>query len=542
MHPAPREFGDLVDAFLTEEFEEEPVRASVLGAPGYDERLGDFSAAGFARRERRARDWLAAFSAMPDTGLDEDDRIDRDLAISALRGRTLLAERPAWRRDPATYLAPALHGVHALFLHRLRPEAELVAAAAARLRQLPDVIDHAIGNLDPELAPRLLAERAMDQARAAVRFVAEDVPGLTSDPSLRPRLRAAGAEAAIELQRFASWLEGFAVRAGGEWRLGERLYSALLTERELLGMDATGLHERGRRAYAEIDERMREVAARVPGGSADWRAVMEGLNRRHPPTMAAMLADYAAATAGARAFLAERGLVPFAAGEQCRVVPAPAYQRPVLAVASYFPLPALTDSRVGHFFVPFTPENASAEQLEQRLQTNSSASIPTIAAHETYPGHHWHRSWSAESKRPLRTLLGTPYFSEGWALYAERMMHEQGFFTDPGSELAHLSARAFRAARIIVDTALHAGDMSVEQAVDEMASRASLSRDTATVEVRRYCAWPTQAASYLTGSLEIERIRDEWRARHPGTPLAEFHAALAGSGSLPLGLAARAVL
>jgi uncharacterized protein (DUF885 family) len=84
--------------------------------------------------------------------------------------------------------------------------------------------------------------------------------------------------------------------------------------------------------------------------------------------------------------------------------------------------------------------------------------------------------------------------------------------------------------------------MSVEEAVDTMATKASLSRDTAEVEVRRYCAWPTQAASYLTGALEIERIRERWQTANPGTPLADFHAAIAGSGSLPLGLAARTVL
>ncbi|HET9257528.1 MAG TPA: DUF885 domain-containing protein, partial [Pseudonocardiaceae bacterium] len=229
--------------------------------------------------------------------------------------------------------------------------------------------------------------------------------------------------------------------------------------------------------------------------------------------------------------------VTFAEGEQCRVVPAPAYQRSVMAVASYLQPPALTRSRVGHFFVPFTPEGATEEQITQRLRTNARAQLPTIAVHETYPGHHWQLSWAAEASPAVRSVHRSAFFAEGWALYAEAMMREQGYFTDPAHELAHLDARIFRAARMVVDTALHCGDMDPAQAEDYMATHASLSPGTTTAEVDRYCAWPTQAVSYLTGCLEIERLRTQW----PGE-LKEFHDVLAGSGCLPLGLARKWLL
>jgi uncharacterized protein (DUF885 family) len=540
--PQSHDLTTLLDQFIAEEFEDRPVMASAAGAAGYDDRLGDFSASARERRASRDREWHATFTGVPDDGLDADARIDRDLAIATLRGRVLLDERPDWRRDPATYLEPCLRGPHVLFLHRLHPEAELVAAAVARLRQVPDVLEAGMANLDPELTPRLLVDRAIGQARSAVRYARDYLPAEAEDPRLRTALTAAAAEAALAFERFAEWLEGLGERAGGDWRLGEPLYSALLAERELLDLDANSLHRRGQTAYDELDIEMRKVAENMPGGGPDWLAVMKELNQEHAPTLEAMRQAYETTTGQARDFLRERKLVPFAAGEECAVVPAPVFQRPVLAVASYAGPPPLTDRRLGHFFVPFTADDASEEQVQQRLQTNSSASIPTISVHEAYPGHHWHRTWSAGGTRPIRKLLGTPYFGEGWALYAERMMYQEGFFTDPRHVLAHLDARIFRAARIVVDTALHAGDMSVEEAVDTMATKASLSRDTAEVEIRRYCAWPTQAASYLTGALEIEAIRERWRAANPAAPLADFHAAIAGSGNLPLGLAARAVL
>jgi uncharacterized protein (DUF885 family) len=119
-------------------------------------------------------------------------------------------------------------------------------------------------------------------------------------------------------------------------------------------------------------------------------------------------------------------------------------------------------------------------------------------------------------------------------------MREHGFFTDPSQDLSHLDARIFRAARIVADTSLHCGDMTFDEAVAYMHEHTGLTEATARVEVTRYCAWPTQAASYLTGSLEIERLRRRWDDDGRGDVRA-FHDRLAGSGAMPLALAERAV-
>jgi uncharacterized protein (DUF885 family) len=166
--------------------------------------------------------------------------------------------------------------------------------------------------------------------------------------------------------------------------------------------------------------------------------------------------------------------------------------------------------------------------------------MATTTAHEGYTGHHWQIAWMETAAAPIRRFITTAYFIEGWALYAELMMREAGFFTTPGEDVCHLDARLFRAARIVVDTSLHCGDMAFDEAVAFMHANTGLTEATARAEVTRYCAWPTQAASYLTGSLEIERLRDRWRAEQRGT-LREFHDRLAGSGARPIALAGRAV-
>jgi uncharacterized protein (DUF885 family) len=315
----------------------------------------------------------------------------------------------------------------------------------------------------------------------------------------------------------------------------------MLQEAEMLGYDTAELNRRGREAYDTLDAELRELAARIPGGSRDWRATMEMLCEDIPPSEEAMLAEYTAETAKARRFTKDHDLVTFAVGEECRVEPGPEFLRAVLSVASYNRPPALTPSRTGVFNVPFTPSGSSPEAVLGRLKTNARVSMPTIAAHEAYPGHHWHLSWVAEQGRTVRSTFTTPYFVEGWALYIETVMREQGYFADPRHELGHLDARIFRAARIVVDTALHTGEMSIEEAEKFMSSKASLTPETARGEVNRYCAWPTQAPSYLTGCLEIEAIRAEYLQRGKGT-LKQFHDRLAGSGGLPLGLARRVAL
>jgi uncharacterized protein (DUF885 family) len=220
------------------------------------------------------------------------------------------------------------------------------------------------------------------------------------------------------------------------------------------------------------------------------------------------------------------------------VLPSPPFQRPVLAVASYFQPPAFKPSRVGVFNVPYPPEGTSEEDLAKRLADNGFHTVPTITAHEAYPGHHWHLTTMLTAP-PLRQLHRSAYFTEGWGLYAERLMREQGYFADARDELLHLSARIFRAARIVVDTALHSGDMTVDEAIVHMQERAGLTEPVARAEVHRYCAWPTQAASYLTGCLEIERLRARWQDEGRGD-LRAFHDTIAATGGLPIALAERA--
>ncbi len=541
-------FQSLVAEFLDREYELSPVRASQLGLTEFDGRLDDLSADAFRARDREAASWLERFDALDGAELTPDERIDRDLVRSVLRGRLIMADWEDWRRDPATYTNATLDGVFTLFLHRLRPEAELIDAAVSRMREIPRVLSEGAANLDPAMAHPLILRRGAAAARGGARYLRELLPTDVAAGPGRDRLASAGSDAATAMDAWAAHLERMAGEATGTWQLGEERYTRLLREKEQLDVDARGLRERGRAEYERLAAEMAEVARRARG-TGDWASVLEEAARDHPLTEDAMRDGYAHWTARARAFLAETGLVTLPPGERCLVEPSPVFRRPTLGVASYSAPPAFSDSWTGHFFVPFAPDGTPDAEIQQRLEANSWGDIPTTSVHEAYPGHHWHLVMRKRNPSPVRRVFGTPYFNEGWALYAERVMRERGFFTDPVQELFHLKATLFRAARIVVDTSIHLGEMTHEEAVDFMRTKAGLPEPTAKAEVGRYCAWPTQASAYLTGCLEILRIRRDWLdargyggvapADVPVAAIREFHDTLTGSGSLPLGLAER---
>ncbi len=524
----------LIEELLEDEFEANPLLASGLGLTGYDDRLPDLSASAWQRRAVREDHWLGRLREVSEGSLtDPEDRADRDLAVATLRGRQIMRDWSDWRRNPDHYTAPGLSGVFGLFLHRLRPDADLCASAVARLEATPDLLAQGRANLDPELASPLLVRRALGQARSAVTYTGEQVALHVDDAGLRTRLDRAGAVAAAAYAEFVPFLEGLEQSARGGWAIGEARYDALLREREGLAYGARGLHERGLAAYAGLESEIRDLTRSLRGHD-DWRRLLDELNDDYPTSSLEMLAGYDDWTARSRSFLAEHDLVTLPQGEECAVVEAPDFTRSVTAVAYYIaPPPLAAGPPKGHFFVPSPPVGASPEQVTDRLKSNARFTLPTTSVHEAYPGHHWQFAHLAATQhRTIRSVFRTPYFTEGWALYAEQMMREQGFFTEPTHVIGQVEARLFRAARMVVDTALHLGEMSPEDAANFMSTKTALSPETARAEVARYCAWPTQAPSYLTGALEIGRMAAEW----PGD-LRSFHDRLAGSGGLPIGIA-----
>ena len=534
------EFDSVLEEWITDELTLSPVAATYLGADGAHGELDDLTEEGIRRRIASDGRWHERLSAVGEEGLSPAQRVDRSAVLSTVRGRQILESWQAWRRDPTVYLDPCFDGILMLVVHRLFDEEELAGYTTSRLRAVRGVLDAGRANLSAELASPIIVGRSAQQCDAAVGYFADSLPKEFADARLRDQVADAGREAADACREFGAFLKELGATAKGSHALGEERYSALLRERELLSYGAEELRQRGRRAFTELDVEMDEVARRIDPTTSSWRPVFEGSSADHAADFDELRRRYSDECDKARSFLVENDLVTFAEGERCLVEPTPAVMRPILAVASYFQPPPFRPGVTGHFNVPWPPDGSSPEDQERRLAANSVQSIPTVTVHEAYPGHHWHLSWAKSNPRRIRHLVHSSYFSEGWALYAEKMMREQGYFDNDTALLGHLNARIWRAGRIVVDTGLHIGDLSFEEAVTYMHHEVGLPEPVARAEVGRYCAWPTQAPSYLTGSFEIERIRKGYLEDKRGD-LHAFHDAIAGTGVLPLALAERAL-
>ena len=539
-----RPFDRLASELVADQLAAEPTLGSTLGLTEYDELLPDLSAEAIAARERSEDAWLERFRALPDADLDADEQIDRDLVVMVLQGRAAKRDWADWRRSPDLYAGTALSSVFGLLMYRLRPEPELAAAVAARLTATPSCSSRASRTSTPpsRTPPWCGGPRAWPRPVRSTRGRSRP---RSSDEQGRALVAAAGETAGAAFERFGAHLETLAETAHGEWAIGEEGTTPCCATPRGCPTAPASCAAAGRSPTTSSPPTCAERAEKLRGDD-DWRALLDELSADHPETPEEMLSLYREATAAAREFCVDNELVTMPPGERCEVVPSAPFTRAMVAVAHYsVPPPFAPGDHAGHFFVPYPPDGATPEQVAARLATNNRHGLWSITVHEAYPGHHWHFAWLAGNpdnpgRRALRAVFGSTYFVEGWGLYTEDLLREQGFFATPEQELCQRDFRLFRAARIIVDTSLHLGEMTIEEAVDFMSTKASLSRDTAQAEVLRYCAWPTQASSYLTGALELERMRQRWFNEARGS-LRDFHDRAAGSGRLPISLVERAL-
>ncbi len=170
--------------------------------------------------------------------------------------------------------------------------------------------------------------------------------------------------------------------------------------------------------------------------------------------------------------------------------------------------------------------------------------MEALSLHEAVPGHHLQISVAQELEGVPELRRNAPYnaFTEGWALYAETLGYDMGFYDDPYSEFGQLTYEMWRAVRLVVDTGMHAFGWSRERAIDFFAENSGKPRHDIAVEIDRYIAWPGQALGYMIGKLTIERLRGRAEDRlGPDFDVREFHDRVLENGALPLTVLERAI-
>ncbi|MGH6785636.1 MAG: DUF885 domain-containing protein [Novosphingobium sp.] len=378
----------------------------------------------------------------------------------------------------------------------------------------------------------LLAQDATNSPfTSAVRDFPEAVPA-----AARPELRAAyrtALEAEVKpayrrLRAFLAeqYLPAARDRVGlSEMKGGAGLYRRLVERQTTLPLDPAAVHKLGLSEVARIQREMEGVKREMgfAGALPQFFDHIRSDPKFHPATRDELAHGFAAVGRKVDA------LVPryFARAPRTPLLiePYPAYREKFEAGGSYNQ-GSPDGSRPGVFFY-------NGYDLPSRFLTG----IATLYLHEGAPGHHFQISLAQENVAlpDFQRFGGNNAYVEGWALYAETLGYEMGFYTDPMQHWGTLDDEMLRAMRLVVDTGLHTKGWSRDQAIDYMLANSGMGRSDATAEVERYIANPAQALSYKIGALTIQRLRKKAEsALGPKFDIRAFHEQVLGSGALPL--------
>ena len=532
---------DLADRFWDGVLERDPLWATVLGDERFNDRWPDLGPDGRAAAEAAYRSVLAEAHAIPTDGLGPEQVITRDLLILVAENQLEALAQKQYQLAIDHMTGPQIWPAEAA-QYQPADTSERVELLLSRYGGYPAMIEQYVGTLaegvsDGRTAAAMPVRRTIAQIERLLATPAAEAPAtimVQSADADRPRIAAAVEEHIYAgLRRLHDYLAdayepharqqpGISATPGGDaaYRLAIRMQTTLDTTAE-------EVHAFGLADLTSIEAEKDAIARRL--GHADRHALREALandpaNHTDDPEALVQLAReqtdraYAAAP---RYF----GRLPTA---NCVVKAVEAYREVDSPPAFYMP-PSVDGSRQGQYYIN------TYQPIERQLHK-----IAAITFHEATPGHHFQIAIEMELEglpafRTLGARMAGVAYVEGWGLYCERLADEMGLYASDQERLGMLDAQSFRAARLVVDSGLHAMSWSRDQAIEFMHERGSLPPVDAAIEVDRYTIWPGQALAYKLGQREIERAREEVSAAMGDRfDLRAFHDEVLAHGSLPL--------
>lgn len=536
------------NALFDEQYESDlrnyPLRATSYGDYRYNDQLGEYSLDAIYARHKTDEDFLARIQAISTGGFSDQHQLSHELMIRVLQQR--IADF-----DLKEYEMPInqQNGIHTsladLPLSVPLDSVKHYEDYIARLHQIPRVLSQTTEVLRAGMKDRLMP----------VRFIAEKLPGqcegiIESDPFLRPTTKyptdisaedqkrltkeitdAIDSDVIPAYKSFAEFLkneyapQGRTTLSVTSLPDGQKRYENAIYARTTTHMSPEEIHQLGLREIDRIQAEMLAIARKE--GFADLASFRASLktNPKYIPTSAEqILDDFRHYIAQMEPKLPE--LFTLLPKSPVTVEAIPPFQA---AAATHYVTGTPDGKRPGRVVV------ATADFAHRSLVDDEA-----VAYHEGVPGHHMQLSVQQQlqglPKFRQHGLFFTAY-GEGWALYAEELGKEVGFYQDPVSDYGRLSSELFRAVRLVVDTGIHAKGWSRDQVVEFMRKSGAVDEPTIQSETDRYIAWPAQALAYKLGQLKIRELRERaTKELGPRFDIRKFHDEILDGGTLPLDL------
>lgn len=537
-------------AYLDAAFEAEPLMATRLGDHRFDDRLDDLSAPAREARVAIDRRTLADLpKAVDKKGLSRDGRIDFEILEHHLRRSIWSYEhfRP-FEDDPRIYGDYLTEAVYLLFVQSTLPKAENLKNALARMARVPKVVEVARATL--KNPPRVKTETAIRQTQGAIDFYTGELFLLAGQPKGQGELGEKARAIVEALESHLAFLKGEVLpRSTEDWRIGRELFVEKLDLELDSGISADEVLAEAESEAARVEREMAVIARQlwgttfpgvpVPTDDAEGRRrmirrVLEATGKDHGSP--ATLVDDARATVGQiKTFIREKRILTLPEPDRCQVIEMPEFMRGN-SVAYLNPSPPLDREAASEYAISPPPSDWSPARVESFLAEYNRAMLKVLTIHEAYPGHYVQLAYSNRHPSIIRRVLSSGTFAEGWAVYTEPMMLDQGFGGgDLALRLNQLKFYLRAVVNAILDRKMHADGMTDEQAMELLAGRAFQTEGEAVGKIIRAKQSSAQLSTYFVGRTAFHRLRQKvQRTQGERFDLGRFHEAVLSHGTLPV--------
>ncbi|MDB5308067.1 MAG: hypothetical protein JWO38_2269 [Gemmataceae bacterium] len=551
--PAPAEDARLAAAFqsyLDQEFVRHPVFATQQGNHEYDDRMDDLSPEARKKDEEIARRWLAELPKEIDSKkLSRNGQIDYEIWRHSLEyGLWSAANDNRFEFDPRVYGEFISDSVFILFTQSTLPRERNVQNAAKRIAQIPKVVAAAKAGL--KNPPKILTEITAKRNLGAISFYEKEIYEFAKETPGSEPLATPCREAVKALKEYQTFLEkDLLPRSAGEWRLGKERFAKKLELELDAGLTADEVLTLAEAEADRVEREMYYVAKQLwskvfhgkplppddpPGRRAVVQTVLAELGKDHGKPEA-VVADARKTVEKVRAFIREKKILTLPDPDTCKVVEMPEFQRG-FSVAYLNPAPPLDPKADSLYAVAPPPADWSPERVEAFLREYDSAMLQILTIHEAYPGHYVQLAYSNRCPSVVRKVLWSGTFAEGWAVYTEQMMLDQGYGDGDLSLRLHQLKFYIRAVlNAILDHKMHCANMTDDEAKTLLMDRGFQTEAEAVGKIRRAKQSSTQLSTYFVGRTAFYRLRqDVQRKRGDAFDLGRYHEAVLGHGTLPV--------
>jgi uncharacterized protein (DUF885 family) len=554
--PGPSEadarFADLSKRWLDGGLALSPVAATQIGDHRFDAQLDDLSAAGREKSLAFTRALLAELEAFDLGALSRENQVDAAILRNQLRYDLWSAETfQSWAWDPQIYSQLAGSAIYTLMAREFAPLPERLASATARMEKLPALFAQMRENLDPARVPKVHAETVAAQNAGVIslveQFIVPNLGELAAEDRARAEQAIAGLRTAVAEHQ--QWLDETLVpQAAGDFRIGQALFDQRLAYALNSPLSRAELRARADAEVVRVRAQMYQIARTVlqdkpgapelpeqPDAAQQQAAIQAALELAYAdrPAREDVVAAAKASTARATEFVRAKGLIELP-DAPVQIILMPEFQRGVSV--AYCDSPGPLDKHLDTFYaVSPIPDDWTQEQTDSFLREYNHRSIEELSIHEAMPGHYVQLYHSNKHPSVLRAVLSSGSFVEGWAVYAEKMMVEQGYLdNDPLFALINLKWYLRVLTNAIMDQAIHVDGMTREEAMELMVTTGFQQEREAAGKWTRAQLSSTQLSTYFVGFQEHEDLRRDVEARDgDGFDLRRYHDQVLSYGSPP---------